>query len=118
MKKTFADICLERAEKATVGPWTHSSTCHQVNHVYSEHQGFIVSDLVGSIAKIRSGRYEFQKLNGEFIAHARTDVPELARRLNKSIEIGKNLAMALEQRGFASAPLLVHLLELEKVEGE
>ncbi len=54
--KTYADQCLERAEKATKGPWKAGHS------------------------------YHFEK-NAEFIAHSRTDVPELARRLKKACDL-------------------------------
>jgi hypothetical protein len=55
--KTYADQCLERAEKATEGPWSP------------------LSDLIVGCMD-----------DSEFIAHARTDVTELARRLKEACD--------------------------------
>lgn len=60
-KKSYADICLERAEKASPGPWDES--------LASE------AWLANSIN------------NSKFCRHARTDVPELAKKLNKACRV-------------------------------
>jgi hypothetical protein len=74
MKKTYADICLERAEKATEEPWL-------VKH----HRSF------GNLFRLDNPQTANQFVsqyepNREFIAHSRTDVPELSRRLKKACE--------------------------------
>jgi hypothetical protein len=71
MTKTYADECLERADRV-----------------------IMTQSMIEAIISAK-------------------DVPELARRLKKACEIGEKLAMALEQRGFATAPLLIELRELE-----
>lgn len=65
--KTYADECLERAEGAAEGPW----------RVTPYEYGFRILEV--------NGCSDWLKLiyegDAEFIAHARTDVPELSRRL-------------------------------------
>jgi hypothetical protein len=68
---TYADECLERAGKATEGKW-------EPNNEKLFIEGYAT--------------LEEQKNNIEFIAHARTDVPELARRLKLSIQIIRQVA--------------------------
>lgn len=58
MKKTFPEICLERAEKASPGPW-------EPMHCDYALGGFA---------------------DDKFIARARDDVPELCRRLERAIQ--------------------------------
>lgn len=65
MTKTYPDESLERAEKATEGPW--EASCDTVS----------VPDQV--ICYTHNN-------DEEFIAHARTDVPELARRLKRACD--------------------------------
>jgi hypothetical protein len=73
--------CLERAEKATEGPWTTWTESGMEGH-------FIIIIIIIvphlGIEKQGDSRYPVQtesRENSEFIAHARQDVPELARRL-------------------------------------
>lgn len=79
--KTYADACLERAEKATPGPWKTDPDCS----VYSKTEMWDSIDQP-SISAMIVGRtvfdthYGTRQLNDcDFIAHARTDVPELAK---------------------------------------
>lgn len=79
--KTYIDECLERAEKATEGPWEAMFT-------------FGSSDLPAAvegpnrtlIVRIDEACSEQPSDDIRFIARARMDVPELARRLKKAIE--------------------------------
>lgn len=80
MKRTFADIVLERCEKVTPGPWwlveeqTHKS-------MFVAHGS--KTDLSDQFDILES----YNKQDYEFIAHSRTDVPELCRRLKKACEM-------------------------------
>lgn len=83
--KTYADECLERAEKATEGPWKSGVTYHH-------------------------------EQNAKFIAHARTDVPELARRLKKACETIRELAGCLEwlngwSKNLGTDPFVINLFK-------
>lgn len=64
--KSYADLCIERAEKASEGPW--------------ETNGATVN-----------GMYCLNIPDADFIAHSRTDVPELARRLQAVCKFLKKL---------------------------
>lgn len=80
-KSTYAEACLERAEKATEGPW------HRVAaNVEKSKHGHITTT------------WTFPD-NAEFIAHARTDVPELARRLDSACDAIRKAADALNGYG-------------------
>lgn len=72
---SYADQCLQRAEKATEGPWT----CSDIGSIHSP-----------SGKPIQTGGPECESetcyANALHIAHGRTDVPELARRLKEAIE--------------------------------
>jgi hypothetical protein len=72
----------ELAENATPGPWKRSSSCHQVNMIFSETEGYVISDFVGTIAKVRP-RYVQQKANGEYIAAFN---PETAKALLDALD--------------------------------
>jgi len=80
MTKSYADICIERANVATEGPWFQFSSAHE-----GEPCNYIESDN-GCVTTVFTG---FE--NAKFIAHARTDVPELAKRLKLACEIIKEL---------------------------
>ena len=74
MKKTYADECLERAEEATGGPW-------------SEYQYGVCSEKVyNSVNERLNICGEVKPRDAEFIAHSRTDVVELARKLKKACD--------------------------------
>jgi len=64
--KTYAQQCLERAEKATPGPW-------HIGHM-NESEGMSIGE-------------EIHLDSATFIAHSRTDVVELAKRLERAINI-------------------------------
>lgn len=74
MKKTYADLCLERAEKATEGPWKN----------FNANDGMFIENETHRVASTTVSYNSY--LDGEFIANARTDVPELAKRLNEATE--------------------------------
>jgi hypothetical protein len=102
-KKTYADECLERAEKATIGPWIYDLGNGEVET--SEHR-VTICNRAGNLERKQDVEHRYgdeiplevikllQADNNddmEFIAHARTDVPELARRLNEAIRLLKQL---------------------------
>lgn len=66
MTKSYIDEVLERAENATRGPWG-----------MIQYDGWTLLDERGAVIRIENDL--------EFIAHARTDIPELVRRLKKAI---------------------------------
>jgi hypothetical protein len=74
MTKSYADTCLERAEKASPGCWDKEPR----NSNYSTQ------------VVIKKGRLAvancYTTEDIEFIAHARTDVETLARRLKRACE--------------------------------
>ena len=73
--KTYAQQCLERAEKATPGPW-------HIGHMNESYPFADVDDSEGmSIGE------EIHLDSATFIAHSRTDVVELAKRLERAINI-------------------------------
>lgn len=79
-KKSYADQCLDRAEKATPGPW--------VRYHYAAWDGIEDSRRL-DICCFSSSDWEADDhipSNIEFIINARTDVPELARRLKLACE--------------------------------
>lgn len=82
INKTYADECLERAGKATEGPW-------------SWYRESVLSSKVSPSCVLSTdgynNNYDAESGDREFIAHARTDVPELARRLKLAIEILKSI---------------------------
>ncbi len=107
-KKTYADICLERAERATEGPWDVTSDLPSWAVASLKAQ----TDVVGTLN--RAYRIPFRKNLGcelndaEFIAHARTDVPELARRLTEACRI---LRLTSHNKGFSGLKDLADELE-------
>jgi hypothetical protein len=79
MTKSYADICIERAEKATEGPW--------VRYHYAAWDGIEGANRK-DICCMSNSDWEADGPiadNIQFIAHAREDVPELAKRLKKCI---------------------------------
>jgi hypothetical protein len=79
---TYANKCLERAEKATKGPWSFRGWT--VNAIYDDDAFPLQVNT----------EFESAKQDAEFIAHARTDVPELARRLKKACESLRGIGLA------------------------
>jgi hypothetical protein len=103
MKKTYTDECLERTKIATEGPWKTYKT-HDASFADGIRQEQTQEDIIcGSIDYEQRGVYT--QADAEFIAHARTDVPELARRLNRAIEALKS------QVGQYDIPLFKDLIE-------
>ncbi len=90
--KSYADICLERASKATEGPWSTLQEEHEV-HAIS------FTDAAGDPLHI--AQWIPQVENAEFIAHSRTDVVELANRLKRACEF---LRMRRKQLMLTSQP--------------
>jgi len=102
MKKPYADTCLERAEKAAYGPVEWRSypdnnrfiLCHKDSptpYALLQARG----DKLCVPAKDDGHSIEYitpEHGLAEFIAHARTDVPELARRLKLAIQSMKDVA--------------------------
>ena len=66
-----------RAEKATPGPWD-VQTVFGVQSVMAESSCYDHSEAI-------AGRYGVHDANGDFIAHARQDVPELCTMLREAI---------------------------------
>jgi hypothetical protein len=84
MTKSYADTCLERAEKATSGPWEVNSKYDQIwNPSTQEFIGTEDADCPAT----------------QFIVHARADVPELARRLKKACEELRLASKAVQAAG-------------------
>lgn len=71
--KTYAEVCIERAEKATEGPW-------HIGYVHEDETADIDGPNLEPIAE------EVMPENCSFIVNARKDVPELARRLKAACE--------------------------------
>lgn len=79
MKKSYADLCLERAEKATEGPW-------QVSCLFGSRDLPVQIDDREDNPIIKIDQECINPTpNCEFIAHARTDVPTLSKLLNAAI---------------------------------
>jgi hypothetical protein len=85
MTKSYADQCLERAEKATEGPF------------YGRIEEIYVGAYRKTVWAIYRGSWErdgyqnkapiaWFENHGDAISFLRTDVPELARRLKKACE--------------------------------
>lgn len=118
MKKTYADLCLERAEKATEGPW-HDNKCGRNIRNYA-HEKKLGKKFHIARYPHRTTDYpishEEHAANAEFIANARGDVPELARRLTRAIELIDSLSEDFhpdEDDKFDSVQYII--TELEKI---
>lgn len=81
MSKSYADECLERAEKATPGPWSWD-TVFQYDQTLRIMKGIRDDVFISADGPV--------KADAEFIAHARTDVVELANRLKKACDAMRN----------------------------
>lgn len=72
--KTYAELCLERCEKATEGPW-HTAHINEDDSrsadIEGPHNECVADDV-----------WDHDR---NFIINARFDVPELARRLDAAI---------------------------------
>lgn len=78
MKPTYPDTCLERAAKATKGPWWLETEA--LSDMFIAHGS--KTDLSAQFDVLES----YDKDDFDFIAHSRTDVVELARRLKRACE--------------------------------
>lgn len=83
--KTYAQTCLERAEKATEGPWRF-----RIVNEETYLGNLPTPEIVNS-----SGIYPNTHADFELIAHSRTDVVELARRLEKATQSLRDIATEL-----------------------
>jgi hypothetical protein len=108
MKKTFADECLELAEKATPGEW-------RIDQTYSDSRpdavtlspGYWFSP--GNYSKAMDERCNDQtQRNAQFIAAARTMVPELARRLKLACD---ELRSAVPNELIRNQPALIEFID-------
>lgn len=82
--KTYIEQVLERAEAATEGPW---SVGESRPHIILPSNNPDEYALAVCEKWRRTSREDYPiEANALFIAHARTDVPELALRLKKAIE--------------------------------
>lgn len=126
MTKTYAEICIKRAEKATPGPWHFDIGNGEVESQDPMHFRIAVAhrdDLLNRKDHCEHFKLEYNPPefpvdpddDMEFIAHARQDVPELSRRLKWVCEKLRRIAI----RGTASIEYLNGLAdELEKPMGD
>jgi hypothetical protein len=101
MIKSYADECLERAEKAFHKPalLIHKpiqDKCPSCKHA-SQFDGQCINHFCSEYYPTIPDRSHEQAYS-DFIAHARTDVPELARRLKDAIGVIAALLESLECR--------------------
>lgn len=101
-KCNYIDECLARAEKATEGPWIGDEfeMCAPKAPVV----------IPGNIRLVWADDYYMNEWDAEFIAQARTDVPELARRLKKAI----TLLRAIQERCELTNVTIFHIEETTK----
>lgn len=129
MSQSYADLCIERAGKASEGPWKHESFQSGSEYVgmrnalpgrpfnpdHSDANGYMGAHMFLYNAPKFKESYELLKVeknnNAEFIAHARTDVPELARRLKSACDALRKSEAFLADIGW-SAGTLVRMAEL------
>lgn len=71
-KKTYAEVCIERAKLANEGPWTAAACGDDYRKVVGGSGWAIVIDV--------------SPMDADFIAASRTDVPELAKRLQRACD--------------------------------
>ena len=94
---------IERREKAaTLGPWEACKTdlrCLIEAGVYSN--GIRIAGMIAPLRKLE----QYRDANAEFIAHARTDIPDLLREV-------KRQAGEIAQRKFAADRQADEILEL------
>ena len=91
--KTYADTCLERAEKATLKNQLAKAYKYQPSDNKHGHDLFAVSwdGRYRLVERVREDLADDVVKTWEFFIDARRDVPELARRLKKAIEALKDL---------------------------
>ena len=96
---------IERREKAaTLGPWEACKTdlrCLIEAGVYSN--GIRIAGMIAPLRKLE----QYRDANAEFIAHARTDIPDLLREV-------KRQAGEIAQRKFAADRQADEILELRR----
>lgn len=94
MSKSYIDECLERANAATPGPWVGDEFEMTAPNapVFSR----------GNTRLVWAEDYHINELDADFCRHARTDVPELAKRL---IEAIKHLRIVYRQMGKKDCPI-------------
>lgn len=73
MKKSFADICLEKSDKATPSPWRYNGIENPRIDSVTGFNSYMIVDLLSP-------------RNAEFIAFSREALPEVARRLQVAID--------------------------------
>ncbi len=87
---TYPDECIERAERATRGPWKLTEKKIDIaflnKPILTTFYGVDGPNAFVSFQSIGEA-----KPDAEFIAHSRTDVVELAMRLKRACVILKNL---------------------------
>lgn len=95
--KSYPDTCIERAEKATEGPWKNVGDCLITEYDSNGPDGHRGASPEYYNCTGYEGGFPIPDnravADAEFIAHARTDVPELARRLNTAIRRLRELSV-------------------------
>lgn len=87
---TYIEECLQRAREATKGPWI---VAQMEDRTYIES----TANIPDSDSNVLVDEHYLTELDAEFIAHARTDVPELVSRLKRAIEV---LRLIKETNGY------------------
>ena len=82
----------DRCNAATSGPWYKQSPCAYGADIYTDEGVRIANSLSVTVGE------EQCSLDGEFIAHARTDVPRLLEIIEQANQIIKhNMGSSLEE---------------------
>lgn len=110
-RRTFADQCLDRAETATEGPWSTGVNKPWIvlPAVNMDEYAIAACDRFRNNNELDYPRED----NAQFIAHARTDVPELARRLKRACTLLRIIHEACRLDRAAQREVLAVLNELE-----
>lgn len=118
-KKSYTDECLERAKNATEGPWKVTNSEVNMALLFQHKLMQKAIEVEGPNAFVSFQSIGNAKCDAEFIAHARVDVPELAKRLKIACQQLLNIAENEEDKyGFPSRLTeLVNTLEFTP-EGE
>lgn len=104
MGLSYLETVLARAERATKAPWVVRKT-----GMISTHRS--VDPILGS----HNHTPYIQDNNADFIAHSRTDVPELVKRLQFSIQLLRHMA---KDGGFEIEHVITNKLESHPNESE
>jgi hypothetical protein len=107
MTQSYADLCIERASKATEGPWKYIDREGDYPSSWisaSKTTGYDEEDEPHTeVCKLPSSAYGYEcnfDNNGPFIAHAREDVPKLANIVKdlekENVELKNKLKKACE----------------------